>query len=448
MERYAPLICKNIQDRGFFDDFMSVLYQHIWKIIPDEIKTKEEAKNAFEKSIDSSVLDDTDCIIPAKDYVVMTSLIVELSQILYFHSPEFFFPYFYTWNIFPLVRLSDFFGIELPQPPKKTDYRGRCMYYWQLCEVFYQFRKEYGLSTAELCAFLYDFAPKTISQSISEDLPKPSQIWCVGGLMCEFEAQDNNPLWQGNKETKRGDIILHYETSPISAITTVWQANTNGIIDPFFHYYSEIYLCNKISVPAITLKELKQDPYFREHPLTKKNFQGVNGFSFSSEDYNQLKRIWKDKGFDTTILPELYAPSIIANNAIKNERDVELTLLEPLLAELGIEWVRQLPIRAGRGHRIFPDYALYMDSNKETAPIIIEAKYHMKNNKDIDECFSQARSYANILESSYIILCDKNCIFVYERSNGFDRNKYKKYYWDELKNPDTYNLLKKIMEKR
>lgn len=38
------------------------------------------------------------------------------------------------------------------------------MYYWELCEVFYRFRIENQLSPAELCAFLYDYAPNFISK--------------------------------------------------------------------------------------------------------------------------------------------------------------------------------------------------------------------------------------------------------------------------------------------
>ena len=68
--------------------------------------------------------------------------------------------------------------------------------------------------------------------------------------------------------------------------------------------------------------------------------------------------------------------------------------------------------------------------------------FHMKNNQDIEEAFKQARSYANILESSVIVLCDKQCLIVYEKKESFDRDIYVKYYWVELENPDKFNELK------
>jgi cytidylate kinase len=108
------------------------------------------------------------------------------------------------------------------------------------------------------------------------------------------------------------------------------------------------------------------------------------------------------------------------------------------------DFIRQLPIHAGRGHRIFPDYALHYDNkpDEEKAKVLIEAKLYMKNNQEIEEAFLQARSYARLLSSSVIVLCDKNCLIVYERKDSFDRDRYKKYYWIDFENPDTFNELK------
>ncbi len=168
----------------------------------------------------------------------------------------------------------------------------------------------------------------------------------------------------------------------------------------------------------------------------------------SSGDYSELLRIIKTKGFNTETLPKLYAPSLPNDINIKLEHDVEKQLLEPLLNSMGWyenkDFIRQLPIHAGRGHRIFPDYALHYNKspNEEKSKILIEAKLHMENNREIEEAFLQARSYACLLESSVIILCDKQCLIVYEKRQSFDRDSYKKYYWSEFENPDVFNELK------
>lgn len=66
----------------------------------------------------------------------------------------------------------------------------------------------------------------------------------------------------------------------------------------------------------------------------------------------------------------------------------------------------------------------------------------MKFNQDIEEAFLQARSYAQLLSSSVIVLCDKYCLLVYDKKDSFDRNRYKRYYWSELQSSDIFNELK------
>jgi len=260
-------------------------------------------------------------------------------------------------------------------------------------------------------------------------------------------------FWQANPETKKGDILVHYETSPISAITHIWRAQTDGVVDPFFYYYANSYIGNGIEIPYITLKELESDEYFSKHPLIRKKFQGVNGWAISNDDYLRLLYLIRNKGFDTTILPTLQAPEPPQGIELHNERDVEVNLLEYYLNQIGYsenkDFIRQLPIKAGRGNRIYPDYALHYDNKRgyEKAKILIEAKYHLKNNKEIEDAFKQARSYANLLESEKIILCDKYGLIIYLKKGSFDRYNYEKVYWNDLQNPDVYNKFVNILKK-
>lgn len=449
--KYNPrmkLWLDNAMARLSIQDFCESMWCYNIEESPDKERprTLEEARDYYEEVVSRGYWEDGEIIIPRNDYNTMLNNIVWISFLLYYFEPIFFFPNIFVYRFFDLNKIADAFNIELPPIPPKSDYKARCMYYWELCEVFYKFRVENNLSPAELCAFLYDFAPNYIQKEKAE-IPKAAQVWCIGGLIDTAEIYDTT-FWQANPETKKGDILIHYETSPISAITCLWIAQTDGVIDPFFHYYSNTYIGGKIDIPHITLKELQADEYFSKHPLIRKKFQGVNGWPMSSEDYSELLRMIKAKGFDTDILPKLYALTMPENVNIKEERDVELQLLEPLLNSMGWyenkDFIRQLPIHAGRGHRIFPDYALHYNNkpDEEKAKVLIEAKLYMKNNQEIEEAFLQARSYACLLESTVIVLCDKQCLIVYEKKQSFDRDSYKKYYWEELENPDLFNELK------
>lgn len=416
--------------------------------------SQEDAKKSYEALINLGIRYEGNPYIPMRDYKTMLAANSALSILFFFLDSTFFFPNLFKYRFFDLNKIADTYEIELPPIPKKSDYKARCMYYWELCDTFYQFRIENNLSPAELCAFLYDYAPGYIkSINKSTPIPEPSQAWFIGGIISPEEKELDITFWQANPDTKKGDILVHYETSPISAITSIWIAQTDGVIDPFFHYYSSTYIGNRIDIPNITLGELQADEYFSVHPLIRKKFQGVNGWVLSSKDYTELFRILKSKGFNTDSLPTIYIPSLPIEVSISNERDIETQLLEPFLNTIGLQenkdFIRQLPTRAGRGHRIFPDYAVhYMNKECEvSAKVLIEAKFHMKNNKDIQEAFLQARSYANLLESSTIILCDKDCLIIYVRKESFDRDRYTKIYWSELGNSEKYNELKTILKK-
>lgn len=68
---------------------------------------------------------------------------------------------------------------------------------------------------------------------------------------------------------------------------------------------------------------MKADTYFSNHPLVRKNFQGVNGWPVTGKDYAELMRMIEAKGFDTSVLPQIYAPSLPEGIVIKEEKDVE-----------------------------------------------------------------------------------------------------------------------------
>lgn len=237
------------------------------------------------------------------DFKNAIRIIQPMSYVLSRFASEYFFPYLFLCRISELNKISEVFGIKLPKLPKRTDYKGRCMYYWEMCEVFYQFRKENSLSPTELCAFLYDYAPRFVGDERAGNVEQPARAWFIGGYLYEEDRLLLSKFWQSSPETKKGDILIHYETSPVSAITCIEIAQTDGVIDPLFYYYSYTYISERIDIPKITLKELQTDSYFSHHPLIRKNFRGVSGYPVSRECYSELLRMIQDKGFDIGKLP-------------------------------------------------------------------------------------------------------------------------------------------------
>lgn len=451
IEEYCPRYIKSQEQKESLGNLLDALWAFKVGTYGEREPNAEDAGKIFDEIIASGFIVDGEIVFKPEDYAQMLNLIPLISIELNAWCRDVFLPYLYIERFYDLKKLADYYEIDLPNIPKKSDYRGRCLYYWELCKVFHQFMEENGLSMPELCAFIYDYAPKRMNQEEYEpETPQPAQAWFIGGLIQGYGEQWTTAFWQSSIETKKGDILIHYETSPVSAITCLWIAQTDGVLDPFFIYYSNTYIGNRIETPRITLKELKADAYFSKHPLVRKSFQGVNGWPVTGEDYTELMRMIQAKGFDTTQLPKLYAPTISKDITIKTERDVEQKLLEPLLNSMGLhenqDFIRQLPIHAGRGHRIYPDYALHYDAktDEERASVLIEAKLLMKNNQEIEDAYLQARSYAMLLDSSVIVLCDKDCLITYQKMQSFDRDRYRKYYWKELENPDKYSELKQL----
>lgn len=386
-----------------------------------------------------------------------------ISTWLFFHFPDFYKPYFFNCKFSLLTQIADTLGIELPEVPLKKYKEERIIYYWKLCLAFLDFQQENDMSPYEFCAFLYDFAPKYVEQnkSTENELPQPTQAWMVGGdqggrdiKFLDNYVKGNSHFWQGNIDTKRGDIIIMYCLAPRSYIHSIWRATSDGIADPFFHFYSNIYIGEGIKVAPVTLNQLKTDEYFSNHPLVRKNLQGVSGYPINSDEYNRLLQMIIKNGGTIEELPKLYSPTFSSNQNLKVERDVEVILIEPLLKELGYleeDWVRQLPVRMGRGERNFPDYAFLnnKEKNYESASMLIEAKFWIKNNKELEETFRQTYSYGLRLNAKILVIADKEAIWIYERRNeSFDRSMYIKKYWKELEQPDEFNFITKLIGKK
>lgn len=447
---------------GFIDDLTAF---RTAPVLPDQLDF-ERARTLLENLADQGVLltyEDSKSEEFSPSSYNFLQLIPILSTWLYYNYPDIFKPYFFKNNFDLLTRIADTFGIVMPPVPLKRYKRERFLYYGALCQAFAEFEQANNLTAAEFCAFIYDFAPAYLQQTVDQesDLPQPTQVWWIGGDKGggDFRFLDNattesTSFWQGAEDTRKGDILIMYCLSPRSYIHSVWRATRDGIADPFFHYYSNIYIGHGQKVPPISIHELKADDHFSQNPLVRKNLQGINGYPLTSDDYLRLQQMFAAKGFDTGVLPQLYRHAYAQNKDLQNEREVEVHLIEPLIERLGYstkDWVRQLPVRMGRGERNFPDYVFLSDitAGFEKASMLIESKFCIKNNRELEDTFKQVWSYGQRLGAGKLVIADKDALWIYARKHdAFDRTAYTKLFWKELENPDSFNLLKKLIGKR
>ena len=371
----------------------------------------------------------------------------------YFLFPNFFFPYYFEKQFPKLENICKEFNITLPQVPPKLKYKERFLYYFEICKVFYDFRQQYNMTPEEFCVFLYYFAPLCIEPfSITENFPEPSKVYICGASREDSEyikTYDENTLrcWAGNTNMLPGDIMLLYEVKPVKAIQSVWRCASVGFNDPFEYYFTRVWVSKMIRIPPITLDDLRADSIWKEKGLVKASMQGCAGTPCTKDEYDAFLKMLEAKGFDTSHLPKIAYTGLPNDVELNVERDVEEKLLEPLLKKLGYtekNWVRQLPVRMGRGERNYPDYALFPKGTKgeETAQFLWEAKFTISSRRQLQDAFLQAKSYAMRLRSKGFGLVAKEGIWISFEKDSFLFDKIKSYSWADLENPDVLSEVK------
>jgi len=420
----------------------------------------EDAYNIYEKWIIDGLFINDFQILDKENYKRWTVDISFFSQILYSAYPEFFFPYILDCEFNRFQKICEEFNITLPKVPNKKDWNDRAIYYIGLCEALFEFRKLNGFTPEELCAFFYDFAPKVLNELEDKELPSPSKVWFVGGSKLDFDFLDKATVeskehWQGNVDTRKGDIVVMYCVSPRSYIHSIWRAVGDGFADPFFYYYSVVYLSKPIRLNFyVTQNDLENNSLWSNNPLVRKNLQGINGYPIKYLEYLELLSILKSKGQDIDNLPLIKPTSRLETDVLKDERDVEIRLIEPFLELLKYkpaDWKRQMPVKMGRGERNYPDYCFGANPirGEETAKMILESKYEIKTQKELQEAYFQAKSYAIRLQADKFIIAACEGIWIYHPKNSV--YKFDNYYhcnWVDIENPDILHKLRQMVGKK
>jgi hypothetical protein len=309
------------------------------------------------------------------------------------------------------------------------------------------------LAPPELIAFLYDFAPRVLAAEQDAELAPPSRVWfTMGGINdngdFEFLDQaDSNTTarWQGNVETRRGDVILMWCVAPRSYLHSIWRALDDGFADPFFYFYNSMRIGRCIKLPPVCFKEFMEDPVLAANKSVRAHFQGAGGKPFPLED-PVLLEILKRKGCETSSLPVPPPHAFAFGERLENERDVEIQLVEPLLKQLGYsasEWLRQMPLRMGRGERNYPDYAVEPNPRRgeESAAFLIETKYEIATKLQLEDAFLQGKSYALRLQALAFVLAAKEGLWLYRQTDGFSAERHLHWTWQEIEHPDRFHEL-------
>lgn len=414
--------------------------------------------------------------IPEKYFKVLLSFNLPLSFAFYSLRLDNFIPNLFIMQFAQMKRFAENNEIELPLVPNRSRYSDRCLYYLDLCSCLIDFFVDSDITDmAEISAYIFAYEfPEIKGELESEQRPMPNnpeQVWLLVGNLRGDEKNMTRGFWQGNALAHRGDLCLFYEKSPVKAMNAAWIVKEDGVIDPFFYYYSNIYIGDRIEFPAISFNEFINNEYFitsrvdengKELPgnYVKKHFQDCSGWSITATDYNEIQRMLSAKGFDVSLLPQLPKYEPIKGVNIHHEIDVTKQLMAPLLNRMGYElnkdYFYEVEFRAGHsetGHGLDkrPDICLHMTGSglNKGAQVIIEMKLDMSSEKKRSEAFDQGLSYAKYGEARIFCLADQAGIYVFKRDkNRKFIKKFDNYYkWEDMVDNDKYNKLKRLFEK-
>lgn len=466
-ERWAELAPKSWTEKLRMIDVMAA--QAVFdEAVGRRVASHDHAGKLYERLLDegftlSLEIEDGDTIftvVGGDELEAWLSMIQGISLGLFKAHPEHFALYLFLRQFNRFSELCDEFGIAVPVLPGKASWQDRAMFYLRINASLQEFRRIHGLTPAELCAFLYDFAPHHLAQERGE-LPPASKVWFLmggAGGSSDFDfvdaaGDDATSYWQGNVDTRRGDIMVMWCVSPRSYVHSIWRAETDGFIDPFFHYHSTVWISTPVKVPKIPFREIAADPVWSKKPAVKAHFQGASGKPVTAEEYEALLRMIKRKRGKISDLPRLHRPDLPDQDDVESEREVEQKLLEPLLRELGYverDWIRNMPVRMGRGERVYPDYAIgaVLKRGEETARIIVEAKRELATEKQILDAYQQAKSYAQRLQSAAFVLVAREGIWIFlQEQGGFLRSRFLHRSWADLRGSDGLHEVKLLIGK-
>ena len=392
----------------------------------------------------------------------ITDLIQYVSIGLHLAHPDYFIPYGFVNSFADLQRIGEMFNLVLPPIPAKKDTEGRGRYYGRLNTAFYEFRQSYGLSSAEMCAFLHDFTPRFLVED--DELPEPSKVWpIIAGAYYEDDhdwleqaTEDSLNPFNGHPDMRRGDVLLVYGVSrhkKLSFISHIGRAVSDGFCDPFCYYYDAVWMGQLTPVAPVAFRELKSHPELSQSVHIKTHMKGPGSGSFTLEQYDAILSIMASKGQDISQLPRPQTVSFLPSTELRNERHVETVLIEPLLLHLGYaekDWLRQMRLRMGRGERIYPDYVFGAEAKRgeERADMVLEAKFTISGEKALRESYAQAVSYAYRLRASVVMLAAREGLWLFrQKREGFSLTHFSFYDWDDLQHPDTLFELGKLLVK-
>lgn len=397
-----------------------------------------------------------------RNYKAALCEIAPLSFYLYKLNPGYFIPYMFLLRYHYIRQIMEDYDLDVVEVPGKANFEKRCLYYLDICDALNKFRELNGLTGPELCAFIYDMERKSYDAAYAKESNPFPQVWMMGGGKGGKETIAKTMCWEANQETKKGDIVLFYETGITetenkSCFTGIWIAQTDGISDPLFFRYGQAIIGDEIKVKPIPFKVLNSNPKTNRLPRCGAHFCGIRGDAVSLDiykDFLDFLEQW-DHSFNRNQLPSIpepfsYLVKYEEKGKMKPEEWVEECIIKVFLEEkmrlvYKKDYDRQVHLQMGRakieGEKTQDgrtDFSLFpFGHQNKCADVLIESKaIGEMDGRDLEVAFWQAESYASRQYAGLLILADGEKVILYPRKDGVFKFSLPKeedtYYWKAI----------------
>ena len=113
----------------------------------------------------------------------------------------------------------------------------------------------------------------------------------------DLENKDND-TWSGHRDTKKGDLLLMYNTSPRSRIDHIFQAKSDAYENP---YYAEHWNASAVDIKKkydlknpVTFADMNQNSVLSQWGPIKAHFQGTV-FNVPEREWGEIKKLIIEK---------------------------------------------------------------------------------------------------------------------------------------------------------
>ena len=226
-----------------------------------------------------------------------------------------------------------------------------------------------------------------------------NRYWICNTRYEYWENRSDSIEWSGRKDMRRGDLVFLYCSSPVKAITDVYEVEEDAWLDPWAAWDGFwVKIARRCLIPkGIPFRVMRKDPVLGKWSVVRRNFQGVVAEAVPHACYNRLIELMPAALREELDLSPEPVAEIGGAGEFTSEEEFENAVVEPLLKSWDVQYKRQFPCKCYFGTQKITGYVDFLVLNQAGALTLFENKLKIVSEEQLQAAVNQARSYALML---------------------------------------------------